>query len=620
QHKAVKLPLVLYFNKGKEAGRTRVARSANPTYPPPTTSKTLFDYTGNYQKWNFNFVDKHPIEMQWGHPQPFLKPADNAQQAAPAQPGNDAAQAAPAQQQQQPEQQAAYPAQQQQSAFQPQTATPQQNTQLNPNNPLLRYLATKMSQPSESLPKLSNLVTDQGKNVYISVPQQNETTGGYSANAPLNDQPTKQNDKLIQSYNYGKPVKVPCPKGLECNYDGPSAPQINETFILYCDDKFPNCGVMKSSCNESWLQIYCQKRCNLCKPQDIQTNAVEAPATSNQDAAQYDNKVYPSKVSEINDDTVNIESELVAPEPSDKPQRARYTLHVTPKLKNGVPQQQEIFIMPPNAKPGSNVKPLVILKQKVTRPMIENIEIDVPPKGIEYSDEPKVEVIEGANHETLKVSEGQADISKAEADLAKKNAAEQLAQAPAAQAPAQADQTAPAATPAAAPVAAAPAPAQLLPLQLQLLPQLLPLQLQLLPQLLPLQLQPLPQQAQKQHSTMPSPNSPTQRPRLLRLRAIKITLRPRLLQIKLLRPQIISNRLPKPTIRLNKPLLQRQRQHKLQQQHPLLHQLHTQHRTPNKLTKPNNVLTIHVVRHTIKTCVHKTGYKRTVRTCAISAK
>ena len=78
------------------------------------------------------------------------------------------------------------------------------------------------------------------------------------------------------------------------------------------------------------------------------------------------NKVYPSNVAELNDEpNVNIQSELVAPEPSDKPQRARYTLHVKPKLINGVPQQQQIFIMPPNIKAGSNVKPLVILKQVI---------------------------------------------------------------------------------------------------------------------------------------------------------------------------------------------------------------------------------------------------------------
>lgn len=57
------------------------------------------------------------------------------------------------------------------------------------------------------------------------------------------------------------------------------------------------------------------------------------------------------------------------------------------------------------------------LKQRVTKPMVENIEIDVPPKGTKYSDEPRVEVIEGNKHESLNVVGGQADLSQAEADL-----------------------------------------------------------------------------------------------------------------------------------------------------------------------------------------------------------
>ena len=115
-------------------------------------------------------------------------------------------------------------------------------------------------------------------------------------------------------------------------------------------------------------------------------------------------------------DLVNAElqSDLVAPIPGKKPLVAKYTLRVKPKLVNGVPQMQEIRIMPPNKSGVSAyVKPLMVLKQNITKPMIENIEIDVPKKGAKFSRKPSVEVIEGDRKETLQVHKGQAVVDDA---------------------------------------------------------------------------------------------------------------------------------------------------------------------------------------------------------------
>ena len=86
-----------------------------------------------------------------------------------------------------------------------------------------------------------------------------------------------------------------------------------------------------------------------------------------------------------------------------------------PKLRDGVPQVQEIRIMPPKSdKTQAFFKPLMVLKQNVTKPMIENIEIDIPEKGKKYSTKPSVEVIEGDHREMLEVSKGQAVVENAE--------------------------------------------------------------------------------------------------------------------------------------------------------------------------------------------------------------
>lgn len=137
-HKKLNLPMVLYYKK-LAAQKTRVERSAKAEWNHPVVTQKLFDYTGPIQNWNFTFTDKHPIQMDWSKPAPFLKPADNAQQNTATQQSNDANQAAPSQTQQtqqqpaqqtqqsyqQPQQQqAAYPTQQQ-NTYQSQTAAQQ---------------------------------------------------------------------------------------------------------------------------------------------------------------------------------------------------------------------------------------------------------------------------------------------------------------------------------------------------------------------------------------------------------------------------------------------------------------------------------------------------------------
>lgn len=111
----------------------------------------------------------------------------------------------------------------------------------------------------------------------------------------------------------------------------------------------------------------------------------------------------------------DMQSDLVAPASGPKPLQAKYTIRVKPKLKDGVPQVQEIRIMPPknNATKGF-AKPLMVLKQNVTKPLIENIEIDVPEKGKQYSTKPSVEVVEGDHREMLQVTKGQATVENAD--------------------------------------------------------------------------------------------------------------------------------------------------------------------------------------------------------------
>lgn len=135
-------------------------------------------------------------------------------------------------------------------------------------------------------------------------------------------------------------------------------------------------------------------------------------AKDKKESAPKTKEIMPSEVKDL--DTSELQSDLIAPVASDKPLVAKYTLRVKPKLVNGIPQMQEIRIMPPNKTTTSAfVKPLMVLKQNITKPMIENIEIDVPKKGAKYSRKPSVEVIEGDHKETLDVTRGKAIVEDA---------------------------------------------------------------------------------------------------------------------------------------------------------------------------------------------------------------
>lgn len=109
-----------------------------------------------------------------------------------------------------------------------------------------------------------------------------------------------------------------------------------------------------------------------------------------------------------------FQADLVAPASGPKPLEAKYTIRVKPKLKDGVPQIQEIRIMPPRSNSTKGyVKPMMVLKQNITKPLIENIEIDVPEKGVKYSSKPSVEVIEGNHKERMRVTKGEAVVESA---------------------------------------------------------------------------------------------------------------------------------------------------------------------------------------------------------------
>ena len=109
-----------------------------------------------------------------------------------------------------------------------------------------------------------------------------------------------------------------------------------------------------------------------------------------------------------------MQADLVAPASGPKPLEAKYTIRVKPKLKDGVPQIQEIRIMPPRSNSTNGfVKPLMVLKQNVTKPLIENIEIDVPEKGVKFASKPSVEVIEGQRKEMMKVTKGEVVVENA---------------------------------------------------------------------------------------------------------------------------------------------------------------------------------------------------------------
>ena len=103
--------------------------------------------------------------------------------------------------------------------------------------------------------------------------------------------------------------------------------------------------------------------------------------------------------------------DVVAPSQGDKPLVAKYTIRARPRLQDGVPQIQQIRIMPPHSNNTQQfLKPMMVLKQNITKAIIENIEIDVPKKGIKFSSKPVVQVLEGAHKEFLNVTKGQASL------------------------------------------------------------------------------------------------------------------------------------------------------------------------------------------------------------------
>ncbi|XP_068696715.1 uncharacterized protein [Montipora foliosa] len=193
--------------------------------------------------------------------------------------------------------------------------------------------------------------------------------------------------------------KVPPPEDCKPCPKLPKAPPMPYVFNIYCEDIYKDCAYAYSNCNDTWWEINCPKTCGLCKAKD----KISTPTAK---------EIMPKEVKDLVN--AELESDLVAPVPGDKPLVAKYTLRVKPKLVNGVPQMQEIRIMPPNKSGVSGyVKPLMVLKQNITKPMIENIEIDVPKKGAKFSQKPSVEVIEGDHKEMLQVNRGKAVVDDA---------------------------------------------------------------------------------------------------------------------------------------------------------------------------------------------------------------
>lgn len=181
----VKLPMVLYYNKHKAAAKKHVVRrAAKPTFPP-TTSQTLFDYVGGYNQWNVHFTDKPHITMDWSKPQPPANSADQTSNQANTQQDQQTAQAAPAADQ--TSYQAApvqnnyaapaasapaasapaasdYPAAQ--NAYQPQTASPEQNTGYQNQQPASAVADSTATQAKDDTTtiKLPNSALEQGRN------------------------------------------------------------------------------------------------------------------------------------------------------------------------------------------------------------------------------------------------------------------------------------------------------------------------------------------------------------------------------------------------------------------------------------------------------------------------
>ncbi|XP_078373034.1 uncharacterized protein LOC144656666 [Oculina patagonica] len=430
-------------------------KSSNADQPPPTTSYSLFDYKGNYRNWLFLYPEQHPVNMHYVDQGKAADPnqQNGAQQQATGTQDSTAAATAPAvgvPDAATPEAQGASQATAAFAAAQPAApavAAPAVAAAANPAVPQVgQAAAAAVQQPAapvaaqqavaaqpeaaanETIQLINQTVSLATNNTFepavANVSQTNQTimvgafaganntsnqtvapgtvdltsTGqSFSQDVTVDPQAGGLDQPEQSDYSWTCCKKQPRPEGCKKCPDLAKAPPLPYVFNVYCDDLYKDCAYGYSNCNDTWWQINCPKRCNLCKAKD-QQNATATQTT----------EIYPNEVKSLTE-TSELESNLVAPAPGRKPLVAKYTLRVKPKLLNGVPQTQEIRIMPPNkAGTAGYVKPLMVLKQNITKPMIENIEIDVPPKGAKFSSKPSVEVIEGDHTEMLTVSKGQA--------------------------------------------------------------------------------------------------------------------------------------------------------------------------------------------------------------------
>ncbi|XP_067050211.1 uncharacterized protein [Acropora muricata] len=392
-----------------------------PTTPMPTTSYTVFDYKGNYRNWLFLYPDQHPVNLRYvdqGKAKDSNQQTDQQQQSSDSQ--NAATTGAPV---------AA-------EAVAAPTVSPASPAAAQPVAPAFASPATApgVGQPAMEAAQPWNgaqtAMTNQTQNKTIELINQsvslasNETqqagfkpivpsAQGYDAEnssvpaGNMDFSTTGQVATQDTTSSADAPAqtpwtccrKVPPPKDCKPCPKLPKAPHMPYVFNIYCDDIYKDCAYAYSNCNDTWWEINCPKTCGLCKTKD----KVSTPTAK---------EIMPKEVKDLVN--AELQSDLVAPIPGEKPLVAKYTLRVKPKLVNGVPQMQEIRIMPPNKSGVSAyVKPLMVLKQNITKPMIENIEIDVPKKGAKFSRKPSVEVIEGDHKETLQVHKGQAVVDDA---------------------------------------------------------------------------------------------------------------------------------------------------------------------------------------------------------------
>ncbi|XP_032236476.2 mediator of RNA polymerase II transcription subunit 15 isoform X4 [Nematostella vectensis] len=375
QKKVIHTPAVVYYNKNKQQAKKRVARSPHPTYQP-TQTQVLFDHVGHYQHFNFLFPNTPAVWHDYNNRPPFLN--ENAKDASAQQ------------------------------------GAKQEDQKAESTQPKLEGWSTQGDSTGSlkgvKVPASAYEQARQGKDVYIAVMNKNgEKTADQMTAQPQNDhareEQVKSSDEPKRFGMCGNmPCHIPCPYG-NCPEGTPKAPEGDESQTLSDTHAVADAKTKQADAQPTSTETA--------------TKPVETPV---------ENKFYPTEVKDL-DDPSSLMSKLIAPAPGDKPQKAKYTIHVKPKFVNGVPQPQEIAIMPPDALGIASDKPLVILKQTVTKNMIENIEIDVPRKGTKYTSEPKVEVIEGSNKEILSVSQGQADLNSAEKALEAKAAASEAQEA-----------------------------------------------------------------------------------------------------------------------------------------------------------------------------------------------